>query len=113
MRAGEWYDMNKDRISWEIVGYIDNDINKVGGEIAGKHIYSIDILENKREKVFVIVASKYYSSEIEKQLSRIIDKSKIINANYIISLNSDANFSYFNFEKYMQNRNKIYNRILI
>lgn len=113
VRAGEWYDMNKDRISWEIVGYIDNDINKVGGEIAGKHIYSIDILENKREKVFVIVASKYYSSEIEKQLSRIIDKSKIINANYIISLNSDANFSYFNFEKYMKNRNKIYNRILI
>ncbi len=104
VRANEWYDTNKDNFGWKILGYIDNDRSKIGSEINGQKVYPVEVLKNDRDDVFVIVVSKYYSVEIEEQLSNIIDKDKILNANYIFDINSDAAIDYFSFDKYRENR---------
>ena len=103
VRASEWYDTNKTNLKWEIIGYIDNDESKVGNQINGLQVYSGDVLKNNKD-AFVIVVSKYYSEEIEEQLSNIIDKDKILNANYMFYINSDATIEYFDLDKYIVSR---------
>lgn len=104
VRGSEWFDTNKENFKVKIWGFIDNDKNKIGSQINRKLVYSLNVLEEANENVYVVVVSKYYSEEIEEQLSKIIEKDKIINAYYIFSVNQDASMDYFSLNKYIENR---------
>lgn len=104
VRGSEWFVTNKDNFKGKLLGYIDNDKVKVGNLINGIPVYSVDVLQENHEDVYVIVISKYYSEEIEEQLASIIDRDKIINAYYIFSVMQDAYMDYFSLEKYIENR---------
>ncbi len=97
VRAGEWVYMNN--LNIEIVGYIDNNIQKSGNEIMGKQIYSIRVLE-KDKNTQVIIASKYFSLEIEKQLLDILEQHRILKASNMLKIDTDGTIYYFNLEKY-------------
>lgn len=104
VRGSEWYDTNRIHFEREILGYIDNDKNKIGSRINEKTVYSVDVLDEDKENTLVIVVSKYYGMEIEAQLSNKIDRNRILNAYYIFDINMDKTIDYFSLNKYLENR---------
>lgn len=101
VRAGEWFFINDKKIDIEVCGFFDNDIEKVGKKMMDKPIYSVEsILKDKEASV--VIASKYYSMEIEKQLASLSNTNKILNASYMLSISSDGTVYYFNFDKYKE-----------
>ena len=101
-RASEWYNINHQKIKLDIIGFVDNNSDKVGQMISGKMIYPFDAIKSDNEAVTVIVASKYYSVEIEAQLSEQINVVRILNSSYMLTIDGDGSIYYFNVDKYKQ-----------
>ncbi len=67
-RGGEWYAVNHDRFSGQIVGFLDNDQAKEGMEIADKKTILFGRMINNDDDITVIICTKYYLDEIHRQL---------------------------------------------
>ena len=101
VRASEWYEINKERLkNIDIKGFLDNDLKKEGKILAGKSIWSPDILTKAKKGSWVIVASKYYSREIETQLLEIVEKERILDIGYILKVDDTGIFYCFNLKRY-------------
>lgn len=98
--AKEWCYMYGNDMDIDIIGYIDNNKEKVGKKLGDKQIYSIECLEKDGNEPFVIIASKYYGLEIERQLLNIIKTNKVLNISYVLEIEANKDVYYFNLEKY-------------
>lgn len=99
IRASEWFFINKGKADIEICGFVDNNTEKIGKEVMGKPVYPVNAV-NSDVGAVVVIASKYYSFDIGKQLSDLCVSNPILNASYILELESDSTLYYFNLEKY-------------
>lgn len=104
VRGSQWlseWNAVKDNTS-AFLGFIDNNPQKIGNEIMGSKIYSMEKLFENPEAT-VILASKYYSVEIAQQLADMLLVNRILNASYMLSLDNDM-ICYFNLEKYKKTK---------
>lgn len=101
VRANEWYEINRNKLQkLEIVGFIDNNIDKMGKDLFGKRVYSVEqICENDTDSQ-VVVASKYYSSEIKQQLSEVIEEKRVLDIGYILWIDKEGTGYYLELEQY-------------
>ena len=102
MWLSEWNAKNNN-IS-DFLGFIDNNPEKIGDEIMGNRIYPMEKLFENPEAT-VVLASKYYSMEIAKQLADMLLRNRILNASYMLFMD-DGMIGYFNLEKYKKINNK-------
>lgn len=104
VRAYEWYKLNHYRLK-EITfkGFLDNNLEKVGKYIEDKKIYHTEDILQAEHNFFVVLASKYYNTEIKNQLIESMDERKIIDAGYIMQIDEDGYVYSFVLEKYCQN----------
>lgn len=87
VRASTWIQNNEKKLKNALIaGYIDNDRKKEGQIINGKRVYSIDYLKKDKDNYTIILASKYYRTEIKKQLLEIIPSEKVLDAGYILNV---------------------------
>lgn len=101
VRASEWYEINKERLNnLEIKGFLDNNPEKVGKNLGDRSICNIEELTRTRKDFWVILASKYYSTEIKKQLLEIVNRERILDVGYILEIDSRGNFYSFDLEEY-------------
>lgn len=99
VRANEWFNSYYKSTNIEIVGFIDNNVDKIGKTVSGKTIYPLEVLNEDDETAIVIIVSKYYSFEIEQQLLKIMDGTRILNSSYILAIGEDGIY-YFDINKY-------------
>lgn len=105
VRACEWYRINASKLKeLEIVGYIDNNKDKIGTEILGQKIYDVENAIERDKEAFVVVASKYYGQEIKEQLKKKIEERRIIDTGYIVEISQEGKTFLLNLEKYKTNR---------
>ncbi len=103
IRAIERYIVYKEKMgSDRIRGFIDNDPKKKGEIKEGLKTSSLQQVCDNEKEFSVIIASKYYSKEIEEQLSDLKNVERIYNSNLILWIDDEQNCFYFDYKGYKQ-----------
>lgn len=65
-----WRELKKYQSVWEVVGFIDNDVNKQGKEIQGLMVYTADILDEVDLNDIIVLICSMKTADIAMQLHK-------------------------------------------
>ena len=101
MRAYERYQIYKNKLNRNVIrGFIDNNEAKWGEKQDDLLISPLNDVLKIEETCSIIIASKFYSVEIQKQLSNIGNKLNVYNDSLILYMDEAGLLYYLNLEKY-------------
>ena len=95
-RGYEWYSMYGGRLL-NIVGFIDNNVEKQGDMLLDKEIYSLEkaVQLSKLQRITVILTSKYYHRELLQLLEEYKDNMDILDGDRVLWVDSNGTLYYY------------------